>query len=1240
MHRRLRQLAFWLTVGLALLLYREWVVRHKPALYIPLGFVESAINVMVPEDEARLPENWKDPLENRVMDGASYDARAMASNATKRAVDILVTGATFGGIGAAVSAADDGATVMLSNPSDLLHDLRTEAGQYAAQELLPHVSNSMLEHELRAWPPIAEIEADPITTANALPADVVAFFTDRVSRTPSLELAIGYDVVAIGIGSDGKPDRALLQSMHGSGAIDVRFSYLIDGTKEGSTLALAGVRTRIGWDTREETGELRALPSAAATALAEGYTMSGRTIPGIGRRLDGARMSMGILDRGYHGRFIAPSSFDTCWKQDNLKSKQSFIWKQPVLRTNSVGCTANFFVPSTFTDTVEVFFVNHGNDTVMADVRFGSGAAINIETRADPKSPFILLGRFPVSRESPLAISVHSALPTDRLEGIVVRKMNVGESSEWVTIRGAESTVFATAGWNVANHDVYVSSDSIFGVTHALIDDKPYELERVGSGTFVARDIVLNQGNHSIRISDGQGILEATVVQTNPYREDIQVLPKVTATGSNSWTLVPERDGTAVFALPTGACETECTIFMNESGANALATMSVHSADSLARRLSVLTPVNVVELRRGIPYDVTVNGAYDASRPPVSFMLGEGTDLYEAGGATATVRAAKSGGMYDVWARTQRSSTVTVSIGDETRKLPSPDGWTYVDTTPMPSAGVTASANGGVEILALPNTNIDTYVLSMYPNTQNVVADDLPPGIYMLHSFGLENASRLMIGPMGSMEQYDFIGKDGTYASDRALAHGLEPIAFSLTNTWPQRLQLYEAIKNQQSAQSWDDDNGEAFRLQRGPAAGGENAYVGYGPISAGSIGILLFNPWMHGIGPMTIGTLGSPSTEARLREIMNDAFLLLRNGRSDTLHLEPSCTPEADPTCDLRRYVRAPTVFGTKDSVSPTLYHAEGRRLVGFDTLYAGDAFAFRSQCIGCASECIDGSVRNSQCRLASSGSIIKSDSILSISGISTSASVQSPQEKVFGTIPALFKLMRKDRLLGSQKTYLEETQPARDVSLTLGMLVSADADNVLAANTTVSATHQASRALRTPTTELAIGSVAGHVAAYALKREHTTIPFILGSMDATTRLQRYLIDKEITVFPLSNEANDPLLKKSIELRMLEGRAETNEAWEKERLRIKVHPVRDEDATVLSTLVFGKELGTVREALKQLPNAPAEATDLNLTKFGAENGMLWEKTLRLNIVDLLDVALDESFLLKAEYLLRTSKKE
>lgn len=242
------------------------------------GFVALDGLQLVPEDAAKA-ERAKQPMDSTPPAPVKIPPPMLLKSAAKpqevngKSYDLVVVGATPGGIACAVRAAREGLSVLLVNhtrhlggfitsgaggweaPYDGLRspiyaEMLTGAAQYYAKtygEGSPQHVLSMPSKTSRAHIDRPKIE----------PRIAEMLFNQMVEKEKTLIVLLGHIV------TNAERDGALLKSvtlkpMHGESMITVRGKIFADAMYEGDLMAAAGVKTQIGRESRAQYGEKHA----------------------------------------------------------------------------------------------------------------------------------------------------------------------------------------------------------------------------------------------------------------------------------------------------------------------------------------------------------------------------------------------------------------------------------------------------------------------------------------------------------------------------------------------------------------------------------------------------------------------------------------------------------------------------------------------------------------------------------------------------------------------------------------------------------------------------------------------------------------------------------------------------------------------------------------------------------------------------------------------------------------------
>ena len=198
------------------------------------------------------------------------------------AAEILIVGASLGGVSAALAAARAGRRVVLTEESGWIGGQATAQGvpldehpwieRYGSSESYRQFRRSVRDYYRRNYPLTAQSRADQAFNPGAGWVSALCF-EPRVGRAVLEEmvapyLAAGRILLALhhrpaAVESDGDLIRAVTLQSTGSGdLLTVAADYVLDATDLGELLELGNVEHVIGAEAREETGEPNALERA------------------------------------------------------------------------------------------------------------------------------------------------------------------------------------------------------------------------------------------------------------------------------------------------------------------------------------------------------------------------------------------------------------------------------------------------------------------------------------------------------------------------------------------------------------------------------------------------------------------------------------------------------------------------------------------------------------------------------------------------------------------------------------------------------------------------------------------------------------------------------------------------------------------------------------------------------------------------------------------------------------------
>ena len=311
--------------------------------------------------------------------------------------EILIVGASFGGVSAALAAARAGRRVVLTEETGWIGGQATAQGvpldeppwieRYGSSESYRQLRRSVREYYRRNYPLTEQSRADRAFNPGAGWVSALCF-EPKVGRAVLEELLAPYLSAGrillvlhhrpVAVESDGDLIRAVtLQSTRGGDLLTVAADYVLDATDLGELLELGEVEHVVGAEAREETGEPNALEHADPLRQ-QGFTHliavdhrpgEDHTIerpPDYARYRDGFASLVGVSDDpGLKNRRLFSATMD-----DPSQPYQFCIWN-----FRRVLCAANFLPGTIDADVTMLMSANEYRGSVLCGVTAAEAAA-------------------------------------------------------------------------------------------------------------------------------------------------------------------------------------------------------------------------------------------------------------------------------------------------------------------------------------------------------------------------------------------------------------------------------------------------------------------------------------------------------------------------------------------------------------------------------------------------------------------------------------------------------------------------------------------------------------------------------------------------------------------------------------------------------------------------------------------------------------------------------------------------
>jgi len=275
----------------------------------------------------------------------------------------------------------------------------------------------------------------------------------------------------------------------------VRFTDFIDATETGKAIGMTG-NFNVGFDAKEDTGEPSAFPRQVRDFLVRGYSKDGKITPGIGNRTQATGVVFNIFDKGYAGDFYGITS-QSC---KTPKSDAATFMIGGEVRSLEKGCNATISIKPDFSDTYDLYFINHGNKSVKMDVDMMDDVVLPAEKTFASTKEFILIGSYYFDNNRTSSITIRAVENGISVEGIVLVKRN-SQYPPIISVKSLTNDTFniQSENRNAANATLYVrypkgNRKEKYSIT---VNKLPFTMKNVAENTVPAVNVSLPQGGNA-----------------------------------------------------------------------------------------------------------------------------------------------------------------------------------------------------------------------------------------------------------------------------------------------------------------------------------------------------------------------------------------------------------------------------------------------------------------------------------------------------------------------------------------------------------------------------------------------------------------------------------------------------------------------------------------------------------------------------------------------------------------------
>jgi len=1108
--------------------------------------------------------------------------------------DILIFGSSLGGTSAAIIAAEQGANVILATDEKTVGGQAVESGMSAFDDAGKGWEKWGLYADLQSFLRKRSESSDGYHSGLGLPQvgrignppdDISSFFLERIRKNSRITLLTGHTISNFKK-KNGQWYEATLTDIRNQKQKRVRFQYLVDGTMTGRLYEQTQTPFRLGMDTTEETGEKYALPKAVRDAFVSGITLNGKKLGNLGNRVQAVTSPFALLDRGYPGEFIPmPLEDNTCLSPDT--NAVSLIAGVQVFRMKSDSCRARMVLAPEFSDTYDVYLVQHGTGSVDITVtsplwtKYPLTRQLSFQNGQEPVS----IGSFPLSDKSPTTFSIAPVSGDPLVEGILLVQKNLHTSPVILQEPQAWNIPLVNNESPSVYADIYLTGSAFPPNQPPSINGKPPSSFESTSTTIRIPHISLT-GRPVLSLPSAihQTISGIVIIPTafdfsplhfssdTPDKEiQAKTLPstsllKNTDTSIREWNFTALQDGTTIFSIETTDTQQRQLELWQGQPEQMLKSLTFVAQSSTRNP----QPIFSATLHKGVAYRLRIGLAKGVSSWSPFLWSADAIDSSPAlftnsPTKSLTVHQPHLEGIYDVWAEGSPSSSASYTLlrpgsTDLNATIPiTRNQFQYMGKILLDESTTLKLKETGIAILVMPNTYVDTYQWSgtITDTSSRLTLPPLPPGTYRMTVAGepLKSAQIFASSGSGSTLQTVSLPKASTATDRRLVPETLisngNPITLRFDPSFTKSslsILLYQEIP--------DLHNASSFSMIHHPLMGKKGSAVPLFPFRNIVSGANALAGKPAGLLPPYLGrdTLGitlvvNPSNDfAGFRAETVDSSEVIKNSRALSAAyaywmLNDSALTNANLNCDpdslfctTKRVHPVIGLFEDKMSMFPPKpYTREGRRLITKKIITQNDIGASIQNCdlAGCPEFCRPINADKQSCVFEQQTPVLFPDALATAGyGIDIHAFV-TPTEYSATMKPlatAMAAQAPSDSLALIRRMW--EYPFAKPSEIPLSALLSIENSHLFPASHTIGTSQIANGLYRTHVNELAIGQSVGHLLSYCLK--HRIEPQALtGSL--LLSFQHNLIEYGVMIYPIT-DAITPELRKPVQHLIAEG--------------------------------------------------------------------------------------------------------
>ncbi len=1166
--------------------------------------------------------------------------------------DVLVVGESLGGMSAAFATASNGIDTLLVASTHRYGGAPVHAGLSAFDSAGQKWENQGLVKEMQnylgenVYPTLGNASLGIGPSIATLPEDIERFIQYKIDSLKQLRTVNKYRLVQL-IGNPPSATGAIFAGVDDpSNLLLVRFNTLIDGTETGEVFGKTG-SFDIGFDSREKTGEVSAFPSKVRDFLVYGYKIGKKIVQGIGNRTQSTGVIFSLLDKGFAGDFYGITE-KTCY-ESSPDAKPMMVGGSVSMLTEN--CEANIEIRPDFSDTYDIYFMNHGNTSVRMIVSAADGETLTLEKTFVSSKKFIKMGTYYFGNDRVSSVRILGEEKGLDAEGVVLLKKNFPHPPIYVENVEKDTSLEFQNEYGFADATVYadIENDDAIKSFYMKINGTEFMFKKVSQGTWFSENVNISAGKNSLS-----------------FRNAIPARLKVVFTGESTKNrvILTEQNG-KVQPAEKGSSGT-WTFNVKEKGKYLIVTdwnppkytyfrISHRDVPAIFARydapyLNADTPLAFGVLEAGKEYvlNITAPLETDPSKLAATLIHLESSGIELASGKAPSIKVSHSG-MFDVWIKdavgpggelqcTYETEPCFVAHDDEDLNYQHAGTFFLQQEKEL-----VLKSNHEIDVLVIPNRTIDVYRRNMDSFSASANIQRLDEGKYEMVSDSpvRSEAVRFTHDVTGKTQTGTIFLHTGGPLTVGFIASDA-PSAFYLFEAIPRTGDTFKAFRNLFSETTL---NLFKFRniVTRANLPLLMERRQTIADVSNDSHGVALVLDFNSDYSPVLAGSIDDPALYRNSKALAYSYYYWLKYMMPKSAAFL-GCDTLDQPLCNSKRVEMLMDLLGTDDGFAEENYIREGRRAKTLKPITENDLLLGYRKCNECTREtCLEFESATNICLEKTQTAILFDDAVGAAFYPLDFHTFFAKKEQY---IPNEFinTMKKKGFLQSDEQPLFKRTMRAAPSEITLGSIIPADGSNIYPASTNFGVTQIANSGMRTHLTEITIGTAVGELLSYVSL--HKTTPMELYKDPASVKaFQHYLIEKNHVVYPIDDMMESPLAVRAVQHLIADKKiAVTTKKYEAAIVKYYysshfAEPI-DSESTAL-----GKELDAAFDEnftygkLLPLFTEKGVVTDKEGNRtIAMDLGLLDDKTSALSAEELDQTVISKGTLYKAYYLLKGSQ--